>query len=435
MNKQLQNKIRLSLQKLSKDNAGATSVVFALALPAIIGACVLMTEVGFWRMKQANLQATADMAALAGAYQYTQAENKSHSKMAAYADAQENAFDPIAGVITTNIPPINGSFSGQDAVQVTITQEIPTFMSTMFLKKPIIATVNAVAKVGGESVEACVLALASNGTGLSIGGSVSVSTAGCGLHANSTSDPAFTVSGAAEIEAACASSSGGTNISGSKPKIFTDCPLPLSNRAAVRDPYADIDVPQDIDTEPCQSPTTSGNGNNATMSFPDANGGIARICSDSIDLRGTIELQPGTYVFDGTDLQFGNNGVLVGDDVTIIFRNDAEISSFNGRNGMDISAPDTGDYAGIAIYADRNTMTSNEWTFNGNADLSIYGAIYVPTLDIRYSGGSGTNATECTQLVANRVTFIGNSGFENNCDPAGTDSIFGPGASKVVLVE
>jgi len=423
------------LEKLRRDDVGATSIVFALALPAIIGACVLITEVGFWRMNKADLQATADMAAIAAAYEYTHAEDKPQSKIAAYADALENAFDPTTGTLTTNIPPLSGGFAGQDAVQVTIDQEIPTFMSRVFLNDPIIASVNAVATLGGESVKACVLALSESGTGIAIGGSVSISSVGCGLHSNSTADPAFNVWGAAEINAACASSSGETSISGSKPKTFTDCPVPLSNRAPVTDPYEDIDVPADIDSEPCQSPSTSGKGKKSTMTFPDAGGGIVRICDSDIDLRSTIDLEPGTYVFDGTDLQFGNNGYLTGDDVTLIFRNDAEISSFNGNNGMDISAPDSGDYAGIAIYADRDTMSPNEWDFNGNADLSIYGAIYAPTLDMRYAGGFGANATACTQLIANRVTFIGNSGFENNCDPAGTDSIWGPGASKVVLVE
>ncbi len=423
------------LAEFRRDEAGATSVVFALALPALIGACVLITEVGFWRMKKADLQATADMAAIAAAYEYTHAENKPKSKVAAYADAQDNAFDPTAGTLTTNIPPVSGNFTGHDAVQVTIEQEIPTFMSRVFMSDPIITTVNAVARLGGESVKACVLSLAETGTGIAIGGSVSVSTIGCGLHANSTADPALNIWGAAELEAACVSSSGETTVSGSKPKTFTDCPLPLSNRAPVVDPFENLDVPADLDNEPCQSPSQTGNGNNSTMTFPDAGGGVVRICDSEIDLRNPVDLEPGTYVFDGTDLQFGNGGYLSGEDVTLIFRNDAEISSFNGNNGMDVSAPDSGDYAGVAIYADRNTMTTTEWDFNGNADLSIYGTIYAPTLNMRYAGGFGANATACTQLVANRVTFIGNSGFQNNCDPVGAASIWGPGASKVVLVE
>lgn len=417
------------------NNAGSTSVMFALALPAILGGVILITEVGFWRANKAELQATADMAAIAAAYEYSRDEIKSSSKRAAYADALDNEFDPATGSLKTHIPPISGQFVGEDAVQVYIEQEIPTYLSKIFLKDPIKAEVRAVAKLSGASVKACVLALAQHGTGISIGGSVEVNTDGCGLHANSTSAPAFNVFGAAEITAACASSSGSTQIGGSKPKVFTDCPNPLSNKDPVVDPYAGTAVPSNIDSAPCQSPTTSGKGKNTKMTFPDANGGVVRICDNKIDVKQTIDLEPGTYVFDGTELDFKNDGLIVGDDVTLIFMNDAEMGNINGGNGFDLSAPDTGDYAGIAIFADPNSMSNDVWKFNGNAVMSIYGAIYMPTLDVEYVGGAGTQATECTQLVANRISFNGNSGFKNNCDPVGAKDIWGPGSSRIALVE
>ncbi len=421
--------------RFAKDRRGATSIVFAISVPAILGSIILMTEVGYWRVKKADLQATADMAALAGAYEYMRHENKPLAKMAVYADASDNTFVASSGSLTTQIPPVSGAFTGKDAVQVTIEQQIPTFLSDIFLSEPVMAKVSAVAKLGGESVEACVLSLAGNGTGISIGGSVTVTSDGCGLHANSIANPAFNVWGSAEITAACASSSGGTQISGPKPKIWSECPDPLSNQRSVDDPYTNLDVPSDIDAVPCQSPIITGNGSNANMTFPDPDGDVVKICDDEIDIKNEIELEPGVYVFDGTELEFGNGGFIAGDDVTLIFMNDAEIDNVNGGNGFDIAAPSTGDYAGIAIYADRNSMPLNTWKFAGNSDMSILGAIYTPTLDLEYTGGAGTNATECTQLVANRVSFIGNSGFKNNCEPVGTGTILGPGASFVVLVE
>ncbi len=421
--------------KFLKDRKGSTSVMFALALPAILGGVVLITEVGLWRANKAELQATVDMAAIAAAYEYSRDEVKSASKRAAYADALDNEFDPTTGNLTTHIPPITGKFVGDDAVQVYIEQEIPTYLSKIFLKKPIRAEVRAVAKLSGASVKACVLALAQNGTAISIGGSVEVRTEGCGLHANSTSTPAFNVFGAVEITAACASSSGTTQIGGSKPKVFTDCPNPLSNKDPVVDPYAGTTVPPNIGSEPCQSPNVTGNGNNAQMTFPDANGGVVRICNNKIEVNQRIDLEPGTYVFDGTELSFKNSGLIAGDDVTLIFMNDAEMDNINGGNGFDLAAPDSGDYAGIAMFADPHTMSNDVWKFNGNAVMSIYGALYLPTLDIEYVGGAGTYATECTQLVANRISFNGNSGFKNNCDPAGAKDIWGPGSSRVALVE
>jgi len=385
--------ISVPLHDYIEDDEGATSVIFAVSVPAILMSIIFMTEVGYWRNQKADLQSTADMAALAAAYEYMEEEHQPDSKRAAFADAMDNGFLPDIGVLTTNIPPISGAFIGEEAVQVTIEQDLPTFLSGIFLSEPLRAEVTAVAKLGGASVKACVLSLAGSGAGISIGGSVSVSSDGCSLHSNSTSSPAFNVFGAAEITAACASSSGTTQIGGSKPKVFSDCPTPLSNQNQVVDPYADVDVPDDIETAPCQSPTTSGNGNNQTLSFPNAAGRVVKICDNKIDIRNNVDLEPGTYVIDGSELKFGNNGFISGDDVTLIFMNDAEISNVNGGNGFDLAAPNTGPYAGIAMYADRHTMDNEAWKFNGNADMSIYGAIYLPTLDIEYVGGAGTNAT------------------------------------------
>lgn len=425
----------MSVSSFVQDKRGSTSVVFAISVPSILGAIILMTEVGYWRVKKADLQATADMAAIAGAYEYMRHEEKPLTRQAVYADAADNTFDITSGTLVTHIPPVTGSYAGRDAVQVTIEQKIPTFLSDIFLTEPITAKVNAVAKLGGESVEACVLALAGNGTGISIGGSVTVNSDGCGLHANSTSNPAFNVWGAAEIIAACASSSGGTQISGSKPKIWSECPDPLSNQQQVDDPYSHLELPSGINSAPCQSPITTGKGSKAVMTFPSPGNNPVKICDNKIDIKGEIQLDPGVYVFDGSELKFGNSGFISGDDVTLIFMNDAEISNINGGNGFDIAAPSSGDYSGIAIYGDRNTMSSNAWKFAGNSDMSVLGAIYLPTIDVEYTGGAGTNATECTQLVANRISFIGNSGFKNNCEPVGTGTILGPGASFVVLVE
>lgn len=423
------------LKKMIRDNSGSTAVLFAVAMPMVIGSVVMMTEVGFWRVKKADLQATADLAAMAGAYELRLGGDSPKSKKAAFSDALDNGFDPALGSITTNIPPISGSFAGENAVQVVINQEVPTFFSQMFLKRTVNAQVVSVAKLGGDRGEACVLALAPDGTGIAIGGSVSINVDGCSLHANSTGSPSFDVWGAAELTAACASSSGSTSMGGSKPKIFTECSGALSNHPIIPDPYADLEIPANVNSLTCQHTNSIGNGQNRTITFPDAMGGVIRICQSSIQLKNEVTLEAGTYIFDSTEIKFGSGGFISGTDVTIIFMHDAEITNVNGGNGFDIAAPNTGDYAGIAFYADRDTMTNTTWRINGNADMSIFGAIYLPTLDIDYVGGADTNATGCTQLIANRISFNGNSGFTNNCEAAGTEIIPAPGASEVTLVE
>ncbi len=56
----------------------------------------------------------------------------------------------------------------------------------------------------------------------------------------------------------------------------------------------------------------------------------------------------------------------------------------------------------------------------GNAAQNIVGAIYFPEQYIDYSGGSAAGGAVCTQLIAWKIRFTGNSGFQSNCAGTGT---------------
>ena len=57
--------------------------------------------------------------------------------------------------------------------------------------------------------------------------------------------------------------------------------------------------------------------------------------------------------------------------------------------------------------------------FNGGASQYFGGAIYLPTADATFVGGAATS-TSCTQLIANTISFSGNSSFAINCNSYGT---------------
>lgn len=434
----LSNKIGSALKRLKRNEQGSTAVVMAISLPVIIGVAALMTETGYWRLEKSRLQDTADMAALAGGYQFIIANDINKSKLAVFADASDNSFKSDRGAITVNIPPTSGDYAGLDAVEVEIRQEIPTFMSNLFLEDSVIANVKAVAILGGATGgTSCVLSLETNGTTINAQGSVDLNLNGCGIHSNSTSSRAIDVGGNFNINADCAAAAGGIEFSGSASFNFDECSAPLENVAPVTDPYADVDVPANIPAN-CSNVTQTGNGKNRRTIFPNPSGNIVRFCGNNISLRGETQLAPGTYIFDGVNIDFGGGAALRGDGVTLIFMNDAELQGINGNNTLDLSAPTTGPYAGIVLYGDRNTQDSNAtWNLGGNADISLTGVAYLPTLNVEYGGGAGTNSTECSQLIARTVRFRGNSGFNTNCEGTGVREITSAGGAftTVQLVE
>ena len=69
--------------------------------------------------------------------------------------------------------------------------------------------------------------------------------------------------------------------------------------------------------------------------------------------------------------------------------------------------------------------------FNGGANQVLGGAVYVPKGDVEYAGGANTNVN-CTQVIGDTISFVGNSNLKVDCSTYGTRSI---GASQAALVE
>jgi len=49
--------------------------------------------------------------------------------------------------------------------------------------------------------------------------------------------------------------------------------------------------------------------------------------------------------------------------------------------------------------------------------------IYFPKNNITYSGGASVAGPICTKLVANTISFKGNSNFNTSCSSSGTGTI------------
>ena len=103
----------------------------------------------------------------------------------------------------------------------------------------------------------------------------------------------------------------------------------------------------------------------------------------------------------------------------------------------------SGKWAGMAVYQDRravddaptgNITASSPNKINGNSTQKVTGVLYFPNQQLTYNG-TGTGTATCTQFVAKRIYWSGNSGLNNftkNCALKGITAITAP--SKVRLV-
>ncbi len=239
----------------------------------------------------------------------------------------------------------------------------------------------------------------------------------CNLDANSTDKTSLTLTGNASVTAQGVHLAGGYSTNGNA-KITTPRLTTFGSR--VTDPYANRVMPNDNAKNPgCYKTNYSPTGGK----LPN-NGAVTVYCGDLSLSGNTSETIPaGIYIIDGGSLSVSGNASLTGTDgVTFIFTNSngGAVGSFNvsGNGSVTLTAPTTGPTAGIVFWVDKAATSGTTSSFTGNGSGNLTGAIYAPSSTVDYSGNR-SSSSGCTQIVANKVSFVGNATLPHYCTGTG----------------
>lgn len=316
---------------------GNVAIVTALALPLLVGFTGLGAETGYWYYEQRRLQAAADLAAYAGAVVARAGAAESEIETASQTEAGLHGFDPASGVIAVNAPPLTGANMNARSVEVRLQQRFARIFSALFLPDDVVMSVRAVASYE-EPGPACILSLhPTQAEALLFSGSASARFSGCDLMSNSLAGDAVSIKGAVEVTASCVNAAGG--IDNAATLILDGCPEPRMHMPVAEDPYKDVPPPADPG---CSSPTPVAPGK--------------KFCG-GLTLSGTVTLDPGVYIVSGGDLRINGNSSVSGQGVTFHLTDGAQLH-MNGTAHVDLSAPTTGPYQGILVYADPQSPDS-----------------------------------------------------------------------------
>lgn len=381
--------------------------IAAVCLPLLVGAAGLAVDTTQWTYWRRQLQREADSAALAGAFAKAQSKDP---VVAANSDLSRTNTILLSGPADIHSAPTAGAFIGNSqAVRVSLTtsQRLP-FSGSFMLATPAISASATAAVVSNGDYCALALSPTTASAGIKMQGSASLNF-GCGLATNSQAANAVTAGGSSSITATPVSAVGGltasSNYVGGTQLLPYSLPQP--------DPFANLPTPS---PRSCQSQVTVGPNTTQTLSPG---------CYSGMNLKGTVTLNPGTYYIDGGSFSVGSQAIVAGDGVTIILTSSSAASSpsliatlnVNGGATLQLTAPTSGTYKGILFYQDRRALDSGADTLNGNASSKLQGALYFPSQELDFSGTSGMT-TDCLQLVAYRLTFIGNTSVSNQCPAA-----------------
>lgn len=397
------------LSKVVKDQSGNALLVGAATLPMLIGAAGLGLDTVQWTLTQRQLQRAADSSAIAGAY--ARLQNDDVTGGANQSLARDGLGNLAIAPIVENAP-ATGPYAGDtNAVRVILQREQGLPFSSLFMTVAPTIRVEATAAAMSNG-DFCVLALeSSSAVGIRLQGNATVDLS-CGLATNSIASNAVVAGGSSVINASPVAAVGGLAPSSN----YAPGTELLPNSIRQSDPFASLPQPQptncsnELRVQPNQSRTISSSSSGR--------------CFRGMDLRGTVHFEPGVYYIDGSSFNVGSQAVVTGSGVTFILTSTTAdtdpgsiaTTSINGGATLQLSAPTSGPYAGVLFYQDRRAPNTDGNRINGNSNSFFQGAFYFPSQGLDFNGTAGMR-TECIQIAARRVTFIGNSTITNQCPP------------------
>jgi hypothetical protein len=467
--------------KLAHDNNGATAIMLAIALSGIVGFAGLGSEVAGWYFTTRAMQGAASSAAASAAAELAAAtvagSSISNDQLTHTGRAVSATFNFSNGVSSTTVtvnhapatttgldsskcdPRLTGASAYGCYVEVLINQPQPALLSSLFMSSGPTIAARAVALANtGASDTGCVVALDKHASrAMNAGGSGTLTFNNCSLYSNSDASDGIYVGGSGTVNAQAAYVVG--NVNGT----VNTTDGTYTGRNPTVDPYGNVAVPSSSTT--CGGWTPNGNANlhlssnsSATL-YPSSAGGTCAIPQNiQVDGSGTLNFCPGVYVFNGgASLTLNASAIMNAPPqngptppattptmtnsscpstdrtggVTLVFVNSSGnpgAPTVNGSAVVNMVAPTSGATSGIAMFQQRTTCTgngSNSCNANlaGGGTQNINGAIYFPNNAISYSGGSSTAGYQCTQLIADTISYTGGSTFNSQCSSSGTQTI------------
>ncbi len=420
--------MRQALKTLASDRRGVIIVMFALMLPILLGFVGLGVEVAYWFQNHRSLQAAADAAAIAGSYEVYESRPTQTGTIATR-EATNNGWSSTDGTITINNSQLNGIFptgtystdysADTAAVEVIMTLDVARMFSGWFTAGNV--TINAVAvATTTSSGSACILSLNPSAAGaITVSGNITM-TMDCGLAVSSTDPIALDLPGNSIFDVNEICVAGGTNVGGS---IRFDDASPTNNCTPPSDPLSGLARPTDADAA-CDFPTVYDIP--STVS-PDTPGGTTYTLSSGVYCGGikisgsgnTINFNPGTYIIAGGDgFQISGSGNTINATGVTFFNTDNQGDNtykkvdLSGGNTFDISAPTSGDFAGVLFYHDPDDgspSSDNQFSISGNNTFTNFdGVVYFPDHNISISGNSTSVSTCGPKFLSDTLSISGN---------------------------
>lgn len=311
-------------------------------------------------IQKGTLQGLADRAALAAAQELI-VSRSSDARVTAVAQAIVGAsYDMQQDTTATVID--NGA-----AVRVDIVAAPKAFFPSVMSAGVSQVTVEATAEVSGGG-NVCMIGLDPNSVAtLKLANRARLSAPNCAVYSNSTSEKSVWIATSSRINADMVCSAGGVT---GPDTAFTLSP-PTTDCPAIDDPLRNRPNPNVGDLDDCDYTNFSVKPLKDVQLHP----GI--YCGGLSVMGGRARLSPGIYVMRDGQLNVVA-GRLEGENVGFFLSGQASTVMFQRLSSISLTAPRTGDMAGLLFFEDRDTPFAGYHQISSLDARNLVGTIYVP---------------------------------------------------------
>lgn len=433
--------LRERFDRFRRDRMGNVAVTAALVAPVLLGSVGMGAEVATWYGDKRAMQNAADSAAVAAASNATSGQFADEARAVAASYGFEDGEGGVAVRAWNNVACPGGGPS--NCYRVTVSRARPLLLAQVIGYKgdtkvdgspAKLVQATAVAKQVSGPREYCVVALAGSGDPEAIrtNGAPDADLSGCSVMSNSSARCT-----GHDLKAEVGDAVGQNNGCGKTQN---------SSVKKLEDPYAALAA--NIPTVPCSDFPALPKHRRDDDNFPKENELASEtqfdkpICGDAQLILPITVTNDRTLIIRGGKLDL--NGYKIdtkpGASLTIIF-----VAGHGGRehgivgNGeLDIAAPTTGPWAGVAIYQAPNVPAASI-TYAGNSPTwKISGLVYMPKASMTFSGAvnKASNGRSCFVLVVDNVLVNGTGSIlsSGECVSAGLKMPTSDGARRGQLV-
>lgn len=346
-----------SLDGLRRDSGGGVMLIFALALPLLLGFSAMAIEYASLAKRRTELQRAADGGAIAGVNQFKLANAEDSTAVTTAVEMARAQARRTGGQTITVTAEVLGNHA---AVQVTVSEQVPLTLGKLLNVTTVDVSVRATAKLAGTT-RLCLLALDPIAVGaFHLESSARITAADCSLYSNSRSPAGIRGENRALATALSTCSAGG--YSGPSSSFM---PIPATGCPALRDPLVDRQGPE---PSSCIVLGLSVDPKKLVDGIDDLVYGV-NVVSGSVTLDpGTycgglhvtkgaqVTLRPGIYIMKDGPLVVDKKASLAGTNVGFYFTGARGGLLFDEKSVVSLTAPKDGLLAGLLFFEDRNVL-------------------------------------------------------------------------------